>query len=140
LLNNSIINNTLSKQAIELAKAKIKKYTDRLLINRRYIVPKNYDIHVGSFVRVDLFTISNAKKDIQNPVKKQTFDPRWSQEIYQVTKLRAWTDKLEICNILINIRLWELNKTNSELPKTYQPNQILVIPSKIVDGIAIPGI
>ena len=66
------------------AATKIQLYSDRLLLKCGYKLPKNQTLHRGDWVRLDKFTQSNSRRDIRNPVHKETFEIRWTKEVYLI--------------------------------------------------------
>jgi transposase InsO family protein len=117
---------TGTQQQITSAGAKIKGYADNLLKKRGYKLPSSLNLQRGDWVRLDVFTQSNSRRDIRNPVHKQTWDIRWTKEIYLIYKINRWVDKLGLQNMLI----WVRDTNGRPINRAFQPNQVLKIPSR----------
>jgi len=122
------------------ARSRITKYADKLLIARRYRLPKSFNIKEGDTVRIDLFTVANTRKDIRNAVKKQTFEIAWSRELYRVVQVRKWKDKLDMDQVVFRVAVINPDgSTGNVLPQTYQPNNLLKVEA-VQTPVATPAV
>ena len=64
-------------------------------------------------------------RDICNPIQKETFQIRWTKEIYIIYLIKRWVDALGVTNMLIYVQ--DINGNN--INRAFQPNQVQKIPS-----------